>query len=397
MQRTYEVIVVGCGGIGSAAAYHVARRAGKDVLAIEQFQLGHERGSSQDHSRIIRHSYHDPRYTALAAPAYALWAELEAESGVQVVCKTGGLDLEIVGTTGLKDLSHCALSMAERGVPFEELDAREIMARYPQFTLPENARGLYQAEGGLVDARKANAVHVALARRYGAVIRDRLPVRAIRPAGSAVEVITDEGVFSAGHVVLAAGAWTNTLLNSVGIAWPLTVTQEQVTYFATPHLREFAPDRFPVWIWRAPQGFYGFPIHGEVATKAGQDVGGDEVTAETRTFEPNPRAKARLVDFLEAHIPRFLGPELYTRTCLYTMPPDRHFVIDAVPGYPQVSVFVDAGHAFKFATLTGRILSQLALDGQTEYPIESFRADRAALTDPAFPPMFRNEAVVHHG
>jgi sarcosine oxidase len=397
VRRTYEVIVVGCGGIGSAAVYHLAHRVGKDVLAIEQFPLGHERGSSQDHSRIIRHSYHDPRYTALAAPAYELWADLEAESGVQVLFKTGGLDLEIVGTTGPKDLSHCALSMAERGVPYEELDARELMFRYPQFTLPEAARGLYQTDSGLVDARKANAVHVTLARGHGAAIRDRLPVRAIRPAGGAVEVVTDEGVFTAGQLVLAAGAWTNNLLHGLGITWPLTVTQEQVTYFATPHLREFAPDRFPIWIWRAPQGFYGFPIYGEVATKAGQDVGGEEVTAETRTFEPNPRTKARLVRFLEAHIPRFLGPELSTKTCLYTMPPDRHFVIDVVPGYPQISVVVDGGHAFKFATLIGRILSQLALDGQTEYPIESFRADRLALTDPTFRPFFRNEAVVHRG
>ena len=131
-----------------------------------------------------------------------------------------------------------------------------------------------------------------------------------------------------------------------------------------------------------------------MATKAGQDVGGDEVTAETRTFEPNARTHERLVRFLEERIPHFLGPELYTKTCLYTMPPDRQFVIDSVPGYPQISVVVDGGHAFKFATLIGRMLSQLALDGQTEYPIAPFQADRPALTDPTFQPIFRNEAVL---
>ncbi|MGH8574730.1 MAG: FAD-dependent oxidoreductase, partial [Gammaproteobacteria bacterium] len=203
------------------------------------------------------------------------------------------------------------------------------------------------------------------------------------------------GVFSADHLVLAAGAWTNSLLNQLGIDWPLTVTQEQVTYFATPNLREFAPDRFPIWIWRAPEEFYGFPIYGEVATKAGQDVGGEEVTAATRTFEPNLSTKERLIRFLETYIPRFLGPELYTKTCLYTMPPDRHFVIDAVPGHPRITVAVDAGHAFKFATLIGRILSQLVVDGRTEYPIQPFRADRPALTDPTFRPVFRNEAVLN--
>ena len=394
MQRTYEVIVVGCGGIGSAAAYWLARQIGAKVLAIDQFRLGHDRGSSQDHSRIIRHSYHDPVYTALAAPAYELWSHVEAESGLQLVFKTGGLDLELLGTTGPKDLAHCAATMAASGIPYEELSAQEVMARWPQFHLPDDARGLYQADSGLVDAGKANAAHVALARLHGATILDCLPVRTIRQSRDTIQVVTDDGVFTAGHLVIAAGAWTNTLLKDVGIAWPLTITQEQVTYFATPHLREFAPDRFPIWIWRAPQGFYGFPIYGEVATKAGQDVGGEEVTAETRTFEPNQGAKERLVTFLEKHIPRFIGPELYTKTCLYTMPPDRHFIIDAAPNHPRITVAVDGGHAFKFATLIGRILSQLALDGQTEYPIATFHADRPALTDPSFQPVFRNEAVL---
>src|SRR5829696_2647689 len=394
MQQTYDAIVIGCGGLGSATAYWLARRAGGGVLAIEQYPLGHNRGSSQDHSRIIRRSYHGPNYVALAAPAYELWQQLEAESGVQVVVKTGGLDLELIGTTGIKDLSHCAAAMTDQGIPHEELSSRDIMDRWPQFRLPDEARGLYQADSGLVDAGKANAVHVALARLHGATIRDQLPVRDLRPLGDVVEVVTDEGVFVAGHVVLACGAWTNTVLGSLGIRWPLTVTQEQVTYFATPYIRDFSPARFPVWIWRAQEEFYGFPVYGEVATKAGQDVGGDEVTAETRTFEPNARTYERLVRFLEERIPRFLGPELSTKTCLYTMPPDRQFVIDSVPGYPRISVVVDGGHAFKFATLIGRILSQLAIDGQTEYPIAPFQADRPALTDPTFQPIFRNEAVL---
>lgn len=394
MKRAYEVVVIGCGGLGSAAAYWSARRAGADVLAIEQFEFGHVRGSSQDHSRIIRRSYHDPVYTALTRAAYDAWAEVEGESAVQLMVKTGGLDLELLGTNGVKDLTNCAKSMAEFGVPYEELSAAEVMERFPQFTLPEDARGLYQADSGLVDAGKANAVHQSLARRAGATIVANCPVRELRPLGDSVEVVTDNGTYTAGHVLIAAGAWTNAVLASLGVEWPLTVTQEQVTYFATTHLREFAPDRFPVWIWRAPQGFYGFPVYGEVATKAGQDVGGDEVTAETRTFEPNPRSHQRLVSFLETYIPTYLGPELYTKTCLYTMPPDRHFVIDAVPGQSRVTVAVDAGHAFKFASLIGKILSELALDGRSDHPIAPFTANRPALTDPTFRPAFRNEDVV---
>jgi len=394
MRQSWEAIVIGCGGLGSAAAYWLARRVGSEVLAIEQFQLGHDFGSSQDHSRIIRRSYHNPDYIALTEPAYQTWNEVEAESGVQIVIKCGGLDLETIGATGIKDLSHCAAAMAANNVPYEQLDAQELMYRWPQFQFDDAVRGLYQIDGGLVDARKANAVHVALARSHGATIREHLAVRSIRSVGDGVEVVTDDGVFSAGHVVIAAGAWTGNMLAPLGINWRLTVTQEQVTYFATPHLHEFSPERFPIWIWRDREEFYGFPIYGEVATKAGQDVGGRETTAETRTFEVDVTARDRVVRFLGERMPRFLGPELYTKTCLYTMPRDRHFVLDAAPGHPRITVAADAGHAFKFATLFGKILSQLALDGATEYPIAPFTADRPALTDPAFQPIFRNEAVI---
>lgn len=397
MRQTYDVIVIGCGGIGSAAAYWLARRVGTDVLAIEQFQLGHDRGSSQDHSRIIRRSYHNPDYIALTEPAYQTWHEVEAESGIQLIVKSGGLDLEMIGTTGVKDLSHCAAAMAANDIPYEQLDARELMYRWPQLLLTDEVRGLYQADGGLVDARKANAVHVALARSRGATIREQLAVRSIRSVSNAVEIVTDDGVFTAGRVVLAAGAWTGKLLADLGIDWHLTVTQEQVTYFATPHLHEFTPERFPIWIWRDQEEFYGFPIYGEVATKAGQDVGGAETTAETRTFKGDVPARDRLVRFLEERMPRFLGPELYTKTCLYTMPPDRHFVLDAVPGHPNIAVAADAGHAFKFATLFGKVLCELALDRETQYPIAPFTADRPALTDPTFQPIFRNEAVLRRG
>jgi sarcosine oxidase len=390
LKTAYDFIVVGCGGIGSAATYWLARAAGREVLGIEQFALGHDRGESQDHSRIIRLSYHAPAYTALTRDMYAAWAAVEAESGIQLRTITGGVDLELVTGDGPQYINHYAESMRAAAIPYEQLSAGELMRRWPQFELPERVRALYQADSGLVDARKANATHATLARAHGATILDNTPVGGIRPIGDAVEVHTSAGTFTARRVVVASGAWSNQVLRDVGIALPLTVTQEQVTYFQTPHLREFAPDRFPIWIWHggARDCFYGFPIYGEVATKAGQDVGGDIVTAETRTFTPNPRAAADLRRFLERYIPRSLGPELYTKTCLYTLTPDRDFVIDRLPEHPQIAVAIGAGHAFKFAGLIGRILSQLAIEGASDYPIETFRIDRPALTDPNFPASF---------
>lgn len=389
MKTTYEFIVLGCGGIGSAAAYWLSRRAGAEVLALEQFALGHDRGESQDHSRIVRLAYHAPAYTALTRHTFAAWRELEEESGLQLVLRTGGLDLELVADAP-RYLSHYAGAMEAAAIPFERLDASQVMARWPQFTLDAAVQALYQPDAGLVDARRANAAHVALARARGANILADTPVRRITPIAGGVEVTTDAATFRAGRLVITAGPWSAQVLRQLGLDLPLTVTQEQVTYFQTPHLREFAPARFPIWIWHgdARDCFYGFPVYGEVATKAGQDVGGDVVTADTRTFTPNPRAAADLRAFLARTVPRSLGPELYTKTCLYTLTPDRDFVIDTLPEHPQIALAIGAGHAFKFAGLIGRILSQLAADGQSAYPIEAFRLDRPALTDPSYAPAF---------
>lgn len=389
MTHTYDTIVIGCGGIGSAALYWLARESGGSVLGIEQFALGHDRGESQDHSRIIRLAYHHPAYTALTPHTFAAYAEAEAESGVRLVTRTGGVDLERVDGQP-RYLNHYAEAMDAAQIPYEALDAGELMSRWPQFTLDESVRALYQPGAGLVDARRANAVHQTLARARGAVILEQTPVLAIRPTPGGAEVETGAGSFACARLVITAGPWTNRLLQHVGLRLPLTVTQEQVTYFKTPHLREFAPDRFPIWIWHgdARDCFYGFPIYGEVATKAGQDVGGEVVDADTRTFEPNPRAAADLRRFLERHIPRSLGPELYTKTCLYTLTPDRDFVIDTLPGHPQIALAVGAAHAFKFAGLIGRILAQLAATGASSYPIGAFRLDRPALTDPSYVPAF---------
>ena len=389
-RRAYDFIVVGCGGIGSAATYWLSRVAGHDVLALEQFQIGHDNGASQDYSRIIRLSYHAPEYTALTPHTYTAFAEVEQESGQRLVVKTGGLDIAPARSHDV--LEGYAGAMRAAGVAYEELSASDAMARWPQWQLDGNERVLYQADGGLVDARRSIATHVALARYHGATVLDNTRVLALTPTSEGVEVATSAGIFQARRVVVAADAWTNQVLAGVGVQYPLTVTQEQVTYFATPNVREFAPDRFPIWIWHGGSDgsgwFYGFPVYGEVATKAGEDVGGDVVTGDTRTFEPNPRPFERLTSFLGKHCPGALGPVMYTKTCLYTMTPDRNFIIEQLPECPQVSVAVGAAHAFKFSSLIGQILTDLAVEGDTRFPIAPFSSQRRALTDPTFPAAF---------
>jgi sarcosine oxidase len=376
-KRDFEYIVLGLGGWGSAAAYWLSRRAGADVLGLEQFELEHTRGESQDHSRIIRLSYHTPGYVELAKHAYRAWAEVERDAGEQLVLRTGGLDF--APRESAIPLTNYSGSMDAAGVPYEHLDADEIRRRWPQFTVTDDIHGLFQPESGIAMAARGNAAHLRLAREHGATLHDQAPVERLRPVGGEIEVTAGGTTYRCRRLVIAAGAWSNGALTHFGVHLPLRVTKEQVTYFATPHAADFQPDRFPIWIWMDDPCFYGFPIFGEAGPKAGQDAGGVEVSPDTRTFEPDQAALERTVDFLAKYVPKALGPIIYTKTCLYTLTPDRDFVIDTVPGHPNVVAGIGGGHGYKFAALIGRILSELAIDGRTEQNIEPFRMDRAIL------------------
>lgn len=379
MKHDYDTIILGLGGLGSAALYWTARRNGGRVLGLEQFELDHARGGSQDHSRIIRLSYHTPGYVELAKHAYAAWAEVEADAGEQLVYRTGGLDFwPAASPFAMADYTG---SMDAAGVPYEHLSAAEVIRRWPQFRLTDDVSAIYQAQSGIATPNKSNAAHRRLARAYGATLRDRAPVTAVRPRGDELEVVAGGETYRCRRLIVAAGAWSNGVLAHFGRRLHLTVTQEQVTYFATPHAADFTPDRFPIWIWLDEPCFYGFPVFGEPGPKAAQDVGGERVTAETRTFEPNAAALARTEAFLSRVIPTMMGPHLYTKTCLYDMPPDRDFVLGSLPEQPNVSIAIGAGHAYKFASLIGRILSDLALDGRTDYDISPFHIDRPILLE----------------
>lgn len=377
MKRDYQYVVLGLGGFGSAAAYWLARRAGGEVLGLEQFELGHVRGESQDHSRIIRLSYHTPEYVELAKHAYRAWAEVERDSGEQLILRTGGLDF--ARRVSAIPLTNYSGSMDAAGVPYETLDASEIMRRWPPFRLSDDIHGLYQPESGIAMAAKANATHQRMARSYGARLVERVHVSDIRGDAGEIRLEVDGLTYRCRRLVIAAGAWSNQVLRSFGARLPLTVTQEQVTYFATSHLADFQPDRFPIWIWMDDPCFYGFPAFGEAGIKAGQDAGGQEVTADTRNFEPDQAALLRVKEFLARQLPTALGPILYTRTCLYTLTPDRDFVLDEVPEHPETLIAIGGGHGFKFASLIGQILAELAIDGQTRHNLETFRMDRAIL------------------
>jgi sarcosine oxidase len=374
--REFRYAVLGLGGIGSAALYRLARRAPGEVIGLERFELGHARGASEDHSRIIRRSYHTPGYVQLADPAYRAWEEVEQESELQLLIRTGGLDLWPEGAAILAE--DYTGSMRAEGVAFEELDAGEVMRRWPQWKLDEGTRAVFQEDGGLVAASKANQVHRDLAAAHGAVLRDRAPVTAIRDTEGELELEAGGERYRVGTLVVAADAWTNRVLAMLEARpLPLTITKEQVVYFDGPE--DFSPGRFPVWIWMDDPAYYGVPAFDEPGPKAGQDAGGPEIDdPNDRDDEPDPSALQRVRGFVGDHLPA-AGPVRLTHTCTYTMPPDRDFVLDSVPDHPNVLVALGAAHGFKFAAWFGKAIADLAIDGRTDADTGPFAIDRAVL------------------
>jgi sarcosine oxidase len=376
-----DVVVIGAGGLGSATAWQLARR-GVDVLLLEQFAFGHTNGASHDTSRILRRSYHTPAYVTLAGEAYEDWAALEAEAGERLVTTTGGLDLFPPGAA-IPAIDYTS-SLTACGVPFETLDAAEVTRRWPALSLPPGTQALYQADTSIVPAGRATATMQRLARERGARLRDQTPVTGLRDLGGEVVVTAGEETIRARRVVVTADAWTNDLLAHLGTSLPLTVLREQVTYFEPAVPAAFGADRLPVWIWMDDPSFYGFPTYAEgghgARVKAAQDCGGAPTTPATRSFEPDEPALQRLRSFVTSLLPGVGGP-VHTVTCLYTLTPDRDFVVDAVPGHPSVYIGLGSAHAFKFAPTLGRILADLATIGATSSAIDAFTMDRPALTE----------------
>jgi sarcosine oxidase len=380
--ETVDYVVVGLGALGSATAYQLADR-GCQVLGLEQFELGHNRGASHDTSRILRRSYHTPSYVRLAGEAYDDWAALSLAAGEQLVTTTGGIDLfppdPAIPTADYTD------SLDACGIPYEVLDAAQVGARWPRVRLPEGGVALYQPDTGIVHAAKTVATLQRLAVARGAELRANCSARVKSADSDGIELETAAGVVRCRRLVVTADAWTNDVLADLGVELPLTVTQEQVTYFAPDDPAAFAPGEFPVWIWMDEPSFYGFPTYGEATVKAGQDVGGQVTTASARSFEPNADNLMQLTKFMATTFPGSAAEVLHSVTCLYTLTPDRDFVVAPLPEHADIVVGLGAGHGFKFTPTFGRLLADLAVEGKTGSDIAAFTLDRPAITDPSFP------------
>lgn len=374
----YDTIVIGLGGMGSAAAYRLARR-GQRVLGLEQYTPAHDGGSSHGGSRITRQAYfEDPAYVPLLRRAHELWPQIEADSGIAIFTRTGGL---MVGGPDSRTVAGSIRSAETWGLPHEILDATEVARRFPTMRPAAGEIGLYEPGAGFVVPEASVTAHLRLAERAGAELHFSEPVLDWRATSGGVRVRTGRGEYTAGTLVVCPGAWAPRLLADLGV--PFTV-ERQVQYWFTPSgpLEPFRPGRHPVYIWEDAAGtqFYGFPaVDGTV--KVAFFRGGRTCTPETIDRTVHPAEIDRMAAFAGARIPALPGEFRRAATCMYTNTPDEHFVIARHPSYENVVVACGfSGHGFKFVPVVGEILADLAVDGETRHPIALF--DPARLRSP---------------
>jgi len=370
----YDAVVVGLGATGGAALHRLALR-GRRVAGIEQFAVGHDRGSSHGETRIFRLGYFEhPSYVPLLREALALWRDLERASGRALLTATG------IAEIGAPDGALVAGTLASarlHGLPHDVLDADAAMKRYPAFRLPQGFVAVVQPDAGFLAAEAAVAAQVALARAAGAEVHENERVLALEPDGDGVRVVTGQGAYAARTAVVAAGPWLGRLLPQV--AAPVRATRQVAGWFAPRDPAPFAVGAFPVFLAETRHGVhYGFPVHGPSGLKIAKHHHDDEaVDPDTYSRAVTPRDERLIRDFVADLLPAADGPPTRAETCLYTMAPDGDFIIDRLPGWPAVIVASPcSGHGFKFAPVVGDILAELATDGGTRRDISRFRLAR---------------------
>jgi sarcosine oxidase len=369
-----DVVVIGLGAMGSAALYHLANR-GLRVAGIERFEPGHDRGSSHGISRIIRLGYFEhPSYVPLVRSAIPLWRALEEKSGTGLLQVTGIIEIGAPNDALIKGTLRSAQAHA---LVHEVLDAKAVMRRFPSFRLSSDMIGVLQPEGGVLAAEPAVHAHLALAKAAGAEVRTRETVRAIEPATGSVRIVTDSAIITSAQVIVTAGPWVKSLLPHLSV--PLRVTRQVVCWFAPSDTAMFARGHFPVFMLEQHAGiFYGFPTDQKGGVKFAKHHHNDESADPDAGARPACSADEDLLrEVLAKHLPAANGKLLDAQTCLYTMAPDGDFIIDRLPGQPEIIVASPcSGHGFKFAPVIGEILADLATTGATRHDISRFRLAR---------------------
>lgn len=378
MSQVYDVIVIGVGGMGSATCYQLAKR-GQRVLGLERFDIPHSMGSSHGDTRMLRLAYFEGQaYVPLVLRAHQLWQEIGKLAGETLLHMTGTLDIS--GPDEEDIIGKAEQACRTYDLPYELLDSEAIMARYPGFKLEAKHKGLFQPDGGFVASEKAILAHTALAIDAGAEIRPRERVLGWEPTRSGgVKVTTERGTCEAGSLVLSTGPWIGEFAPGV---IPFTQPYRQVFGWFRPRSPDlFKMGSFPSFTLKIDEGhYYGFPLWNNPGLKiGGPHHGREKCDPETLIRENRPSDEEGLRVCLSRYIPEALGTALSVRVCIYTMTPDEDFIIDRMPGMPQVVVASPcSGHGFKFASVFGEVLADLAMDRTPAFNLEPFALSRFA-------------------
>jgi sarcosine oxidase len=373
MSRSFDVVIVGLGAMGSAAAYHLARRDQR-VLGLDRFTPPHAFGSSHGQTRFIREAYFEhPFYVPLVQRAYEYWVELERAIGRPLLRQTGGLMLGPPDGTLVTGAQHSAQI---HNLAYELLSATEIRGRFPVFHPDDEMIAVLEPRAGIMFPEACIEAHLEMARRHGAVLQFEEPVTAWEADGEGVRVITSNGFYQADRLLLTAGAWMRRLVPD--LALPLTVERQVMFWFEPTHPESFNPDRCPIYIWEyaADRFFYGFPDLGE-GVKVGLHHQGETTDPDSVRREAGLEEIEAMRTLLRRFMPDANGPLRASAVCLYTNTPDFHFLIDFHPAHPQVLMASPcSGHGFKFSSVIGEILAELLTEGRTSFDLDFFRLRR---------------------
>ena len=370
----YDAIVLGVGGMGSAALYHLAHR-GLRVLGIERYNIPHEMGSSHGLTRIIRLAYYEhPAYVPLLRRAYELWRQLEHTVQERLLIITGSIDASaedgevFKGSRASCDIHH---------LPHEVLDSRELNRRFPGYQLPQDLAAVYQPDGGFLLSERCIVAHVTAAQELGAEVHGQEQVLGWEPKGHGVALHTDREHYSADKLVICAGAWGAKLVPELAA---LAVPERQVlAWFQPSRPSLFRMQTFPVFNMAVEEGrYYGFPLYGIPGFKVGryhhleQRVDPDQMDRQAHREDEDVLRR-----FTARYFPNAVGPTMSLKTCLFTNTPDEHFILDLHPNLPQVCMAAGfSGHGFKFCSVVGEVMADLAQTGRSPHNLDLFRLQR---------------------
>ena len=373
MPASHDVIIIGLGAMGSAAAYHLARR-GQRVLGLDRFSPPHTMGSSHGQTRIIREAYFEhPSYVPIVQRAYELWDELARVADAPLLLQTGGLMIGAPDSIVFTGAKHSAET---HRLPHEILTASDVRDRFPALRPGDDMLAVLEPRAGILFPERCIAAHLTLASRHGANLRTEEPVVRWTASEHGVEVVTTKGTYRAARLILSAGSWARELLP--GLNPPLTIERQVLFWFEPKRAPKiFYPERCPIHLWQidGDEGcrfFYGFPDLGE-GMKIAWHHGGSNVSPDFVSRDVTPAEVESMRGLLRRYLPQADGPLRSAAVCLYTNTPDEHFWIDHHPAHSQVIIASPcSGHGFKFASAIGEILSDLATTGKSQFDLGLF-------------------------